>query len=82
LTKKKLGTLQGIFIGAFCPHEIIMKAEIIDGNLVLTLPLEKPTPSASGKTLVVASTHGNQKTSVEVDGKIVTVGVNAYISNK
>jgi hypothetical protein len=26
--------------------------------------------------------HGNQKTCVEVDGKIVTVGVNAYISNK
>jgi hypothetical protein len=37
-------------------------------------------PSASGKPLVVASTHGNQKTSVGVDGKIVTVGVNDYIS--
>ena len=59
-----------------------MKAEIIDGNLVLTLPLEKPTPSASGKTLVVASTHGNQRTTVEIDGKPVTVGVNAYISAK
>jgi hypothetical protein len=59
-----------------------MKAEIIDGNLVLTLPLEKPTPSASGKTLVVASTHGNQKTSLQIEGKVVTVGVNAYISAK
>ena len=59
-----------------------MKAEIIDGNLVLTLPLEKPTASASGKTLVVASTHGNQKTQLLIEGKIVTVGVNAYISAK
>jgi hypothetical protein len=49
---------------------------------VITLPLEKPTPSASGKTLVVASTHGNQRTTVEIDGKPVTVGVNAYISAK
>jgi len=59
-----------------------MKVEIIDGNLVVTLPLEKPTPSASGKTLVVASTHGNQRTTVQIDGKFVTVGVNAYISAK
>ena len=59
-----------------------MKAEIIEGNLVITLPLEKPTPSASGKTLVVASTHGNQRTTVEIEGKPVTVGVNAYISAK
>ena len=59
-----------------------MKAEIIEGNLVITLPLEKPTPSASGKTLVVASTHGNQRTTVEIDGKPVTVGVNSYISAK
>jgi len=59
-----------------------MKVEIIDGNLVVTLPLETPTPSASGKTLVVASTHGNQRTTVQIDGKFVTVGVNAYISAK
>ncbi len=56
-----------------------MKTEIKDGNLIITLPLEDPTPSASGKTLVVASTHGNMKTSVTVEGKPVTIGVNAYI---
>jgi hypothetical protein len=66
----------------FARQKITMKAEIIDGHLVLTLPLEKPTPSASGKTLVVASTHGNQRTNLEIDGKFVTVGVNAYISAK
>jgi len=57
-----------------------MKAEIKDGNLVLTLPINPtPAPSASGKTLVVASSHGNLTTSVLIDGKPVVVGVNAYI---
>jgi len=56
-----------------------MKAQIVDGHLVLTLPLQTPTNSKSGKTLVVASTHGNQKTDVTINGKPVTVGVNAYI---
>lgn len=57
-----------------------MKAEIKDGNLILTLPLN-PTPvrSASGKTLVVASTHGNQATTAQVAGKPVVIGCNAYI---
>ena len=48
-------------------------------ELVLRLPLQKPTPSASGKTLVVASSRGNLTTTATVDGKPVTVGVNAYI---
>jgi hypothetical protein len=56
-----------------------MNAEIINGNLVLTLPLQKPTPSATGKTLVVATSHGNQKSEVTVNGKPVHIGVNAYI---
>jgi len=45
----------------------------------LHMDLEKPTPSASGKTLVVASTRGNAVTDVMVDGKPVTIGLNAYI---
>jgi len=49
-------------------------------ELVIRLPLsENPPPSASGKTLVVASTHGNKVTEIVVQGKPVTVGVNAYI---
>ena len=56
-----------------------MEVEIIDGKLVIRLPLQAPTPSASGKTLVVATTRGNLKTSVMIDGKPVTIGVNAYI---
>lgn len=48
-------------------------------ELVIRLPLQTPQPSASGKTLVVASTRGNVQTACEVDGKPVTVGCNAYI---
>ena len=58
-----------------------MQVEIKDGNLVITIPMQKPAPSASGKTLVVASSHGNQPTSAQVDGKPVVVGLNAYIRN-
>jgi hypothetical protein len=50
----------------------------IKGNK-LCIDLEKPTPSASGKTLVVASTRGNAVTTAEVDGKPVVIGLNAYI---
>lgn len=58
-----------------------MEAKIVGKNLVVTIPLEKPTPSASGKTLVVASSRGNTVTDVLVDGKPVTIGFNAYIRN-
>ena len=56
-----------------------MNATIENGMLVIRIPMQTPTPSASGKTLVVASTKGNVMTSAMVDGQPVTVGVNAYI---
>ena len=56
-----------------------MKAEIKGTDLVITIPMQEPTPSASGKTLVIASTHGNQSTTLTVQGKPVTIGLNAYI---
>jgi hypothetical protein len=56
-----------------------MKAEIKGNELVITIEMQPPTPSASGKTLVVASSHGNQATTAMVDGKPVIVGFNAYI---
>ena len=50
------------------------------GNrLCIEIDLEKPTPSSSGKTLVVASSRGNAVTTAIVDGKPVTIGLNAYI---
>lgn len=56
-----------------------MKAEIKDNNLVITIPLATPRPSASGKTLIVATTSGFAETTAEVNGKPVSVSVNATI---
>lgn len=50
-----------------------------DDMLVIRIPIKTPTPSASGKTLVVASTRGNQRTGVQIDGKDLYLGVNAYV---
>ena len=60
---------------------MLKEARIDEENktLTLVLDLQEPTPSASGKTLVVATTHGNVPTEVQIQGKPVTVGVNAYI---
>ena len=56
-----------------------MNVEIKDNKLHIEIDLETPTPSASGKTLVVASTRGNMVTSPMIDGKPVIIGLNAYI---
>lgn len=56
-----------------------MNVEIRDNKLIIEIDLETPKPSASGKTLVVASTRGNAVTTAKVDGKPVIVGLNAYI---
>ena len=58
-----------------------MKVTIEKNELVIRLPLQEPKPSASGKTLVVATSHGNQQTAATVKGKPVFVGVNAYIKS-
>lgn len=41
---------------------------------------ETPVLSSSKKSLVVASSHGNHKTSAMVQGKPLTIGLNAYIA--
>ena len=46
-----------------------MKAIIKDNTLYLEIPMYAPRPSASGKTLVVATSNGQP----------VIVGLNAYI---
>jgi len=56
-----------------------VKVEIKGGKLIITADLQTPTASKSGKTLVVASSHGNFRSEAVVDGKPVTVGFNAYI---
>lgn len=59
--------------------DMAMLVEIRDGKLCIEIDLEEPKPSASGKTLVVASTRGNAVTDARIDGKPVTIGLNAYI---
>ena len=56
-----------------------MKASIANNVLTIEIPIGTPRPSASGKTLVVATSGGNQKTTAVVDGKQVVIGLNAYI---
>jgi len=50
------------------------------GTLTVVLPLT-PGPSKSGKSMVIASTRGNQTSTAVYNGKPVTVGVNAYTAN-
>ena len=57
-----------------------MTAEIKNNQLVITLPLlPQPTPSSSGKSLMVAGTGGFTQTTATVNGKPVNVSVNAII---
>ena len=54
-----------------------MKAEISGSNLVITIPIEKK-PSSTGKTNLVANSHGAKVTDAVIDGKSVYVNVTAY----
>lgn len=57
-----------------------MSATIQNGELIIRLPILTPRPSSTGKTLVVATTSGPQTMpNALVNGKPVTIGVNAYI---
>lgn len=56
-----------------------MKVEVKENKLIIEIDLQEPTPSASGKTLVVASSHGNQTTTAMLNGQPIVIGLNAYI---
>ena len=49
-------------------------------TLTVVMDLETPHPSNSGKTKLVACTYGPQRSQAQVDGKNVTINLNAYIS--
>lgn len=49
--------------------------------LVIEIPITRQQ-SKSGKSIVVATTNGNQTTNIQVDGKNVVIGLNAYIPVK
>ena len=57
-----------------------MLVEKKGNQLVISIDLQKPEMSKSGKTLVVASTRGCVTTDLKIEGKPVTIGLNAYIS--
>lgn len=57
-----------------------VSVKIEKGMLSVVLPVNKQLPlSSSGKTQIVASTHGNINTGLVVDGKVVHLGLNAYV---
>ena len=59
----------------------MLSAKIEGDDLVIRVPLNPtPVPSATGKTMVVATSHGNKQTEAKVQGRPVIVGVNAYIA--
>ena len=56
-----------------------VSATIEGSELVIRLPIEEPKPSASGKTLIVASTHGTVGAVGLVGGKSVKLTVSAWV---
>lgn len=48
------------------------------GTITIVLPLQKPERSASGKTMVIATTRGNIQPGETYEGKPITIGVNVY----
>lgn len=56
-----------------------MQVTIEGKDLVIRIPMTEPRPSASGKTLVVATSSGNKVTDAIVQGQNVVIGLNAYI---
>lgn len=56
-----------------------MKVEMKRGRLLISLKLHKPKPSKSGKTLLLASTHGVRSSNVKIRGRRVRINANAFI---
>ena len=50
-------------------------------HIVIRVPLQTPTPSSSGKTLIVGSTGGFYQSDAKdpVSGKVISVSVNATV---
>ena len=62
-------------IGGFTMKNVEIKTE--GTKMIITIDTSKEFgPSASGKTIIIASTEGNQ--AVSVNGKVVTLGLNVY----
>lgn len=55
-----------------------MKVEFEKGRLVIRLRIWKPRPSASGKSMLIASTRGPKRAKVKFKGKVFHVSANVY----
>lgn len=59
-----------------------MQVEEKGNNIIITIPKNpKPVLTPSNKSFMIASSHGNTPTSLQVDGQPVIVGVNCFIKN-
>jgi hypothetical protein len=58
-----------------------VKVSVQKNKIIIEAEITGAVPSASGKTLVIASTRGNLKTDQVYNGQPVTVGLNVYIPN-
>lgn len=48
--------------------------------LVVTVPINIDPPlSSTGKTRIVATTHGNQPSTITINGQTVKVGLTAFV---
>ncbi len=57
-----------------------MTAKVQGRKFIIELPvINPPTESKSGKTRLVATSHGTQQTSIKVDGKPVHFSATAFI---
>ena len=54
-----------------------METRIEKDTLIIEIPLQTPTPSKSGKMMLVASTGGWQKIDAEVEGKQLRMNLTA-----
>ena len=61
-------------------YELRPATKTAPAALVVTIPVNTDPPlSSTGKTRIVASTHGNQPTTLTVNGQVVKVGLTAFV---
>lgn len=60
-------------------YELRPATKTAPATLVVTLPVNPDAPlSSTGKTRIVASTHGNQATPITINGQVVKIGLTAF----
>jgi len=63
-------------------EKIEPQIEVTEDQVTIILPVMKPLkPSKSGKSLVIATTHGTITTKSLVNDRVVWMGVNVFIKH-